>query len=704
MTKILRTTRRTLVLTLYKKSKVLCFHKMSTEPVLFPIIQVNLCERRYTTMTELSLDGIKKYFDTTLILKNVTFDIFTNEKVGLIGANGCGKSTVFKLIAKIIPMEYCIGYPGAYYIPGYDKGFINIAKNRTCAYLEQDPVYDEDLLVIDVLKLAFEEVYALEQKMRELENKMSLLLGEALEIALKQYSRLQEEYDSKGGYTTEEKLNKIATGLKFDDDFLQTKFALLSGGEKTKVTLGRQLMYNPDILLLDEPTNHLDMDSIEWLEEYIKNYEGVVMIISHDRYFLDNVVTKIIEIEDKISTTYKGNYSSYLEQKEENRRVQYEQYREQQKRISATKSTIKELREWAMKSGNTKFFKRAASMQNKLDRMELIDKPKFKRKNMKVDFKTTTRTGKETIKAINVSKGYPGKELIAHGNMLISYGERVALLGRNGSGKTTLLKMLLGEEKPDRGVIALGANVKAAYLPQYITFNNEEMTVLECFREDIQILEGQAREYLAKFMFFGDCVFDRVNYLSGGERIRLKLAKLLFQDINLLILDEPTNHLDIYSIEALESAFEAFDGTIFFISHDRYFINKIGHRIVAIEDKTLQNYAGNYDFYKKNRKTSLENQAIKSEGVSGTIKKTHKTSNPKGNRIKKRSHDKQVASLESVIQNLEEDIKQIDAVMSDGSLCHTELNDLYMKKESLQEELDMVMEDWLEALENRANT
>lgn len=639
-------------------------------------------------MHELLVTGIKKYMDATLILKEITFQVYSGERVGIVGSNGCGKSTILKLIAGIEPMNYCIGYPGAR-SPGYDEGFISMTRGATCAYLEQIPTYDENLKVIDILNLAFEQVNIIEKDMHALEEEMKILKGVDMERTLKRYSELVQQFEVKGGYERAEKLGKVCTGLKFDNSFLNKDFNLLSGGEKTTVILGKLLIDNPDILLLDEPTNHLDMNAIEWLEGYLKNYKGIVIIVSHDRYFLDNVVSKVVEIEDMTCKTYKGNYSAFVNEKEEDMRIQFENFKDQQKKINAMEDTIKNLRDWAMRADNNKFFRRAASMQIKLDKMDRIDKPIFERQNMKLNFNTAGRSGNETIKAVNLSKSFREKEIFKEANMLINYGERVALIGENGSGKTTFLKLLLGEEIPNYGVVELGASVKSAYLPQKIQFSNEELTVLECFREDISIIEGKGREYLSKFMFYGNSVFKKVKHLSGGERIRLKLSKLLYEDINLLILDEPTNHLDIDSIETLEEALEDFKGTIFFVSHDRYFINKISERVVAIENHGLISYPGNYDYYKEvveERKL----KALKEQEVS--VKKIKKP------RIvdegKKREAEK--AKVERSIASLEEEIAAIDIEMADGGKGYEELHQLYCRKEELSRELEEVMEIWVE--------
>ncbi|WP_227413884.1 ribosomal protection-like ABC-F family protein [Cytobacillus luteolus] len=548
-------------------------------------------------MLELKVHGIKKYMEATLVVNNFSLEAFEGDRIGIVGANGSGKSTMLRIIAGLEPMHYYPGYPqtSSY---GYDEGLIHLHKEATKAYLEQTPVYPEGLKVIDILNLAFKEIVSIENQMRDLEEQMKVLEGNALEKALNKYSDLVQLYEVRGGYEREEKLGKVCTGLHFSESFLNKDFDLLSGGEKTTVGLGKLLIHNPDILLLDEPTNHLDMEAIEWLEGYLKSYKGIIIIVSHDRYFLDKVVNKIVEIEDMESKSYKGNYSSFISQKEENMRIQYEHFREQQKKVKGMEKQVTELRDWAMRADNNKFFKRAASIQKKLEKLDRINKPIFERKNMKLDLQVAERSGKETIKAIGLTKNYKDKVIFKDANVMVHYGERVGLIGPNGSGKTTFLKMLLGEEHPDSGAVELGANVMTAYLPQKIKFTNEEFTVLEAFREDISLPEGKAREYLSKFMFFKRDVFKKVKHLSGGERIRLKLAMLLYQDINLLILDEPTNHLDIRSIETLEEALEEFEGTIFFISHDRYFINKIGERIIAIQDNSLKSYQGNYDDYK----------------------------------------------------------------------------------------------------------
>ena len=642
-------------------------------------------------MKDLFVNGVKKYMDATLVLKNITFLVNEGEKAGIVGENGSGKSTILKLIAGVLPFHYCVGYPGAT-SPGYDEGWVVLPKDSTCAYLEQIPEYAEGMTVLDVLKLAFSELYELEHEMRLLEEEMKNLEGAELDRVLSRYSGLTQAYEVKGGYETVEKLGRVCKGLKFEESFLRKEFNILSGGEKTTVILGKLLIDNPDILLLDEPTNHLDMDSVEWLEGYLRSYKGMVIIVSHDRYFLDHVVTKIIEIENKECMTYRGNYSDYIHTKEENLRVQYDNYRDQQKKIGGMEKSVKELRDWAMRADNNKFFKRAASIQIKLDKMERIDKPVFEKRNMRLSFHSTERSGNITIRAAKLTKHYEEKMIFKEADLIVNYGERVALIGPNGCGKTSFLKLLLGEETPNAGVVELGANVRTAYLPQRVTFTDEELTVLDCFREDKYILEGKAREYLAKFMFYGSNVFKKVRHLSGGERIRLKLAKLLYEDINLLILDEPTNHLDTTSIETIEEALAGFKGTIFFISHDRYFINKLGERVIAVENFGFKSYSGNYDSYKQ-EKEELFREKVEPTAKMPTVKKEQ----PKGlmNTSRNSRKEDEAAEIEMKMEYLEHEINNLDKLMAASGLDYEELNRHYIRKEEVMKELDSLMEVWL---------
>lgn len=640
-------------------------------------------------MIELALNGVVKYFGAVQVLSNVTFEVQTKERVGIVGVNGSGKTTILKIIAGIESL---------------DKGDMFIKKGLSLGYLNQIPEYSEDYSVEEVLSKAFDSLKPLEIKMNNLEEKLensdeSTFGEKEFQSILNKYSEVQHLYEASGGYEKEEKLSKVCTGLDFKENFLRQKFRSLSGGEKTRVVLGKILLENPDILLLDEPTNHLDMDTLEWLEGYLNTYKGIVVIVSHDRYFLDRVVTKIVEVEDMETTTYKGNYTHYVNEKENNMMLQFEAFQEQQKKIKAMEKAIKDLRDWAIRADNNKFFRRAASMQKRLDKMERIDKPILEKQNMKINFNAADRSGNEVVKVRNLYKSFGHKELFLNGEILIRYTERVALIGPNGSGKSTLLKILLNEEAADKGKAVLGVSTKIGYLPQQINFKDEDKTIVECFREDIEILEGKAREYLSKFMFFGEMVYRKVKNLSGGEKSRLVLAKLLYEEVNLLILDEPTNHLDIDSIETLEETLINFKGTILFISHDRYFINKISTRIVSLENKGFASYEGNYEYYKEKKiqllaarsKASLvdRNICLQVEKNKPVILKSEDEKANKKAQEKKGQLEENIATLELQIKSIEEEMLLI-------GYDYEKLNECEQKKRLLTSKLDELMELWID--------
>ncbi|MFT5875364.1 MAG: ATP-binding cassette subfamily F protein 3 [Clostridium sp.] len=628
-------------------------------------------------MIELALKEVEKYFGGNRIFSNITFEAQSNERVGLIGRNGCGKTTVFKIIAGI---------------ENLDKGSITIRKNSTIGYLHQIPDYPKQFKVMDVLKTAFEIQFKIYSELKILEVQMSSLNEKDLEYALRKYGELNEQYVAKGGYEIEEKMSKVCTGLKFNEEVLNREFISLSGGEKTIVMLGKILLENPEILLLDEPSNHLDVISIEWLEGYLKSYKGTVIVISHDRYFLDRVVTKIVEIEDGETSFYGGNYTYYVKEKQRRIFEEFEAYKDQQKKIKAMEKAIKQLREWAIQGGNEKFFKRAESMQKRLDKVERVDKPLINQAKIQLDFAQTDRSGKDVVSIKGLCKSFDQKQILKDLHLEIRYGERTALIGDNGSGKSTIIKILLGEANSDYGEVKLGSNIKIGYLPQNIIFNNEDLTVIEAFREDITISEGAARGILAKFLFYGDHVFKKVKNLSGGEKSRLKLCKLIQNDINLLILDEPTNHLDIDSRENLEEALMEFSGTILFISHDRFFINKLAIRICEIEDKKITNYYGDYEYYKEKKNEFKKNKIEIS--IKHKIDKQQNTEKP--NKLRSNNELKDVETLENTIKELEEKLKDIDNEMINKGSEYEILLGLSKEKQGIQEELDLIIGKWMD--------
>lgn len=630
-------------------------------------------------MFELSLHHIMKYMGTHLLFEDLSFSAYEGERVGIIGENGCGKSTVLKLIAGLIPLNIYIGS----WSRGYDKGYIGRPKEASISYLDQIPSYPETHTVYDVFKESFKKCFELESEMRQIERDMQAVEGDALSRLLNRYSAVTLAYEAAGGYEAQEKLAKIVTGLGFDDSFLKKPFRQLSGGEKTKTVLGKLLLDKPDIMLLDEPTNHLDTDAIEWLEAFLSDYPGIVIIVSHDRYFLDKTVNKIVEIEDKAAKTYKGNFSAYKHQKEEAIRAQYADYLNQKKEVKQMEAQVKQLRDWAIRADNNKFFKRAASIQKKLDKTEALKNPTLKGAQMRLDLEVQSRTGEETVVVEALSKQYGTTSLFKQANLKIYYRERVALVGANGSGKSTLLKMLLGMETPDAGKAVFGANVKSAYLPQEIEFPNEALSVLEAFREGLDIAEGKAREYLARYMFFGERVFAPLAGLSGGERIRLKLSKILYEDVNVLVLDEPTNHLDIEAIETLEAALDAFEGTLVFVSHDRYFINTIAQRVVAIKRGELVSYDGNYDTYREASRPK----------VTETPPEPKKKA-PQKPPVKAPT----TASLESKVTELEDTLRSLESEMTGCGDDYERLGALHADKERVEAALECAYEAWYDAL------
>ena len=530
------------------------------------------------------------------------------------------------------------------------------------------------------------------RSLRELEEQMSFLTGKELDTSLIKYGELQLKFEHEGGYEIVEKLSKVCTGLSITEEFKKQLFSTLSGGEKTIVILAKILLQAPDILLLDEPSNHLDMEAMEWLEDFLKDYKGMALMVSHDRYFLDRVVTKIVEIEDMESETYVGNYSDFVKEKEKRMMLQFDAFEDQQKKIKAIENTIKQLRDWgSQRSDNPKFIKRAVSMEKRLEKMQRVEKPIFEKQNMRIKFLTSERSGNEVVKLKEVTKGFQDKLLLNKADLLIRHGERVVIIGNNGTGKSTLIKLLLKEYTVDSGTAELGSAVKLGYLPQNVTFANEELTVLECFRENKTISEGKAREFLARFMFYGENVFKKVRNLSGGEKSRLKLCFLLYEDVNVLILDEPTNHLDIDSRETLEEALGNFEGTILFVSHDRYFINIICTRIVDLREKKLISYDGNYEYYKEKR---VAERIVDSKvEIVRTVVKVQEIKPKSGdNNSKKKQWE--IEKLEDDIVGIEKSIEELDKLMIENASNYEKLNELLAEKINKQQDLEEVVGRW----------
>ena len=535
-------------------------------------------------MTICSVNNVTKSFGGNTIFENISLEIKNGERVGLVGRNGSGKTTIFGLLTGMESL---------------DAGAIHMKKGTRIGHVAQIPKFDEVMTVYDVLSSAFKVEKELEKEMH------------ALEKLMERYGVIQEKFAFLGGYEIEANIMKVANGLQVTDLFSRV-FTELSGGEQTKVSLAYMLLQKPDLLLLDEPTNHLDLFAVEWLEQFLKEYTGTVIVISHDRYFLDEVVTKIFDLEDGEIHVYHTNYSQFVEEKEERLLQEFQAYQEQQKKIKKMKEAIKRLREWANQANppNEGLHKRARNMERALERIEKLKRPILERKQMGLQFEGQERSGKDVVVMKEVSKGFAGRPLFEQANLHVRFQERAAIVGRNGTGKTTLLKLLLEEINPDVGEIRIGSSVKIGYLSQH-TYGNVKSNVLEAFREYVAVTEGEARHILAKFLFYGPAVFKKVTQLSGGEKMRLRLAQLMYQDINFLILDEPTNHLDIESREVLEEALEQYNGTILAVSHDRYFLNKLFEKTYWIDECKLFEFAGNYAWARQKWEEKLEKQVIK---------------------------------------------------------------------------------------------
>ena len=537
-------------------------------------------------MTDISIANAKKNYGFKNVLDDFALEVTSGEKIGLIGPNGCGKTTLFKLITKE---------------ENLDAGSISIRKGANVRLLSQmPPVVSDSCTVKDILTRDFKDIFEIEALMKNLEEQMATAEPDKLEQILDRYGKLQTRFMDLDGYAVDSKISELCNKFRISEDMLNRKFNTLSGGEKTIVNLASIMLSNPDVLLLDEPTNNLDIDTLEWLESYLKNYTGTIILCSHDRYFLDKVVSKIVLIERGKSEIFFGNYSYYLKENERRILAEFEQYKDQQKMIEAMKRKIKQLQEFGKLAypGGESFFKRAASIQKRLDKMELLEKPETA-KEIPLNFQMNDRSGKQVLMVRDFDLSVADKDLLNQVSFNVVFKDRTCLMGKNGSGKSTLIKYIMNlyENEQDDNNIRIGSNVSIGYIPQTITFEDDNATILETARKSYYGSETHLRASLAKFMFNGENVFKRVGTLSGGEKVRLKLFELMQRNVNLLIMDEPTNHIDITTQEVLEEALKEYPGTILFISHDRYFINEIAQKILYIENKGIKEYLGNYDDY-----------------------------------------------------------------------------------------------------------
>ena len=641
----------------------------------------------------LSCQNISKAFVENQVLKNVSFHIEDHEKAAIVGINGAGKTTLLRIIVgEMTP----------------DDGQVVLARDKTLGYLAQNSTVDTSHTIYEELLSVKADLLRLEEKIRECENNMKHAEGDALEDLMKQYTSLTHAFETGGGYLYRSELVGVLKGLGFTEDEFSKPVATLSGGQKTRVALGRLLLQNPDLIILDEPTNHLDMNSIAWLETYLLNYKGAVLIVSHDRYFLDRIAGKVIEIDQSKATTFMGNYSDYAVKKEQLRVAAWNAYMNQQREIKHQEEVIEKLKSF----NREKSIKRAESREKMLDKIEVIEKPSEVRTDMKLTLMPRILSGNDVLTVEHLSKSFDSHKLFTNVNFEIKRGEHVAIIGDNGSGKTTLLKILNGLVPADQGTFRLGSNVEIGYYDQEHHVLHSEKTLFEEISDDYPYLNNtQIRNVLAAFLFTGEDVFKRISDLSGGERGRVSLAKLVLSNANFLILDEPTNHLDIMSKEILEDALNGYDGTILYVSHDRYFINRTAHRILDLTEGQFVSYVGNYDYYLEKHDTvmaAIEASTPQSADADNTVaakvaesevKLDWKAQKEEQARLRKKEND--LKKCEEQIARLEARVSEIDTEMSDPAIGTqvAKLQELTKEQTACQEQLEKLYEQWEELAE-----
>ena len=641
----------------------------------------------------LSCQNISKAFVENQVLKNVSFHIEDHEKAAIVGINGAGKTTLLRIIVgEMTP----------------DDGQVVLAKDKTLGYLAQNSTVDTSHTIYEELLSVKADLLRLEEKIRECENNMKHADGDALEDLMKQYTSLTHAFETGGGYLYRSELVGVLKGLGFTEDEFSKPVATLSGGQKTRVALGRLLLQNPDLIILDEPTNHLDMNSIAWLETYLLNYKGAVLIVSHDRYFLDRIAGKVIEIDQSKATTFMGNYSDYAVKKEQLRVAAWNAYMNQQREIKHQEEVIEKLKSF----NREKSIKRAESREKMLDKIEVIEKPSEVRTDMKLTLTPRILSGNDVLTVEHLSKSFDSHKLFADVNFEIKRGEHVAIIGDNGSGKTTLLKILNGLVPADQGTFRLGSNVEIGYYDQEHHVLHSEKTLFEEISDDYPYLNNtQIRNVLAAFLFTGEDVFKRISDLSGGERGRVSLAKLVLSNANFLILDEPTNHLDIMSKEILEDALNGYEGTILYVSHDRYFINRTAHRILDLTEGQFISYVGNYDYYLEKHDTVMAaieanapqnadaDSGVAAKAAESEVKLDWKAQKEEQARLRKKEND--LKKCEEQIARLEARVSEIDTEMSDPAIGTqvAKLQELTKEQTACQEQLEKLYEQWEELAE-----
>ncbi len=635
----------------------------------------------------LALNKIEKSYGADTILEQITFHIEEREKTAIVGVNGAGKTTLFRILTGEISA---------------DGGDIFLKKETSLGYMAQNQQMESTRTIYEEMLSVFENILTAEQNLREMENEMTQLSGSSLSDKMEEYAALQHFFEQNDGYSYKSRLRGVLKGLGFAETDFDRPLQQLSGGQKTRIYLGKLLLSKPDLLLLDEPTNHLDIASIEWLEDFLKTYDGAILIISHDRYFLDKIVTKVVEIENRKSTVYPGNYTAYMNQKRIHREIAQKAYEQQQRERKRQEEVIRTLRSF----NREKSIKRAESREKQLEKMEVIERPEHLPDHMRLTLTPRVTSGSDVLHAEELAKSYGGHSIFHHVNLDIKRGETAAIIGPNGVGKSTLFKMLLGEVTADHGMIRFGTNVHVGYYDQEQQKLDSKKTIFDEISDAYPTLTaGEIRNMLAAFVFTEDDVFKQVSSLSGGEKGRVSLAKIMLSKANLLMLDEPTNHLDMFSKEVLENAINRYEGTVVYISHDRYFINKTAGIILELSPEGITRYEGNYDYYLEKKAERARKEALLATqqpvGKSSAPAAPKTVSDTKTDWLRQKEQQAaerklaaKIARVEKEIEETEAAIAQADKDMAAASADYTKAQEIFEEKSKLEEKLEALYETW----------
>jgi len=634
-------------------------------------------------MIDISVNGLQKFFGDFQLLRDITFDIQEGERVGLIGKNGAGKTTLFNILADLGTGKARYGDPSV-----FDAGDVAIRTGKRVGLIDQIPVYPEGYTVEDVLKTAFERFEKMREEIARLEEEMTSSSDPSL---LKRYGELTNRFEAEGGYDTGFELEKVAHGLDIDADMRARPFDKLSGGERTRANLARVILERTDILLLDEPTNHLDLDAVEWLGEYLSSYKGTVFMISHDRYFLDEVATRIIEIEDGVSDEFDGNYSYYVMEKERRYQEKLKRWEQESAQKEKLEALARQYRNWATPT----MMKRAKEIEHRVERLTVADRPR-RQKTMRGRIDEAAFFADDALLVRGITKRFENRTIVDNAEFAIQGGERVAIYGPNGCGKTTLLKTILGELDADAGSVRFGLQTKWTYLPQMVEFPNMERSVLDTMLYERGMSPQAARDALGAYLFSGEDVHKPLTALSGGERARLKLCMLMQDDINMLILDEPTNHLDLYAREWMEALLEGFGGVILFVSHDRYFVSRFATRVLEMSDGKLKDYKCGFEEYRARRKRERESMLAQRARAQAALKATQAAAPAQEERFVSKEQKKarrQKEKLQTRIAALEKELETLSVQIDENAADYEKLAPLLERQTAAEEELLALYEE-----------